>query len=243
MQAATTSSVVTDTAGTTTTGATQDAGLTAAQLAANGDVAGEVPRAKTLRRVGRPLATNGTLTFYVAQNTDGAAGAAAYTYDKVIVTSMSASRAAIWIKSIQRQSGLTPTPTETPRHVSRNRSLDYGHRHLAPDHSAQDLAKLNAYEQQVDAAISECHDAASTLGTAQKRIQAQASFVSSLQTSINNGVGSLVDADMNRGLDPASGSAGPAAARRAVAFDCKRVRAVDPEALPVTALTIGGLQP
>jgi flagellin len=60
-----------------------------------------------------------------------------------------------------------------------------------------DMAMLNAYQQQVDNAIQSVTAAASTLGTAQSRIQAQTSFVSSLQTSIDNGVGSLVDSDLN----------------------------------------------
>jgi flagellin len=60
------------------------------------------------------------------------------------------------------------------------------------------MATLNAFQKQVDAAISAVAAAASTLGTAQSRIQAQTSFVSSLQTAINNGVGSLVDADLNQ---------------------------------------------
>ena len=63
--------------------------------------------------------------------------------------------------------------------------------------SAADLAKLNAFEKQVDAAISNVASAASTLGTAQARIQGQSSFIASLKTSIDNGVGSMVDADMN----------------------------------------------
>ncbi len=62
---------------------------------------------------------------------------------------------------------------------------------------AADMATLNAYQQQVDNAISSVTAAASSLGTAQSRIEAQTSFVSSLQTSIDNGVGSLVDADLN----------------------------------------------
>lgn len=63
--------------------------------------------------------------------------------------------------------------------------------------SAADMATLDAYQQQVDNAISAVTAAASSLGTAQSRITAQTSFVSSLQTSIDNGVGSLVDADLN----------------------------------------------
>jgi flagellin len=63
--------------------------------------------------------------------------------------------------------------------------------------SASDLATLNAYQKQVDAAISAVASAASELGTAQSRIQVQSSFVTSLQSSINNGIGALVDADLN----------------------------------------------
>ena len=60
-----------------------------------------------------------------------------------------------------------------------------------------DQATLNAYQKQVDAAISTVTAAASEIGTARARITQQQSFVSSLQTSIDNGVGSLVDADLN----------------------------------------------
>jgi flagellin len=60
------------------------------------------------------------------------------------------------------------------------------------------MATLNAYQKQVDEAISSVAAAASELGTAQSRIQAQTSFVSNLQTSINDGVSSLVDADLNK---------------------------------------------
>ena len=56
---------------------------------------------------------------------------------------------------------------------------------------------MNAYQKQVDAAISGVASSASTLGTAQSRITAQASFISSLNTTIQNGVGTMVDADMN----------------------------------------------
>jgi flagellin len=39
--------------------------------------------------------------------------------------------------------------------------------------------------------------AASTLGSVKARITSQQSFVTSLKTSIDQGIGSLVDADMN----------------------------------------------
>jgi flagellin len=63
--------------------------------------------------------------------------------------------------------------------------------------STADLAMLNAFQQQVDKAISAVAASASTLGTAQSRIKAQSSFITSLQTSINNGIGAMVDADLN----------------------------------------------
>ncbi len=63
--------------------------------------------------------------------------------------------------------------------------------------SASDQATLNAYSNMVDSAIENVASAASTIGTAQSRITQQSSFITSLQTSINNGVGNLVDADMN----------------------------------------------
>ena len=59
------------------------------------------------------------------------------------------------------------------------------------------MAKLNALEKQVDAAITNVASSAATLGAGQARIESQKSFVTSLQTSINDGVGGLVDADLN----------------------------------------------
>ena len=63
--------------------------------------------------------------------------------------------------------------------------------------SAADQATLNSFQKQVDAAIGNVAAAASTIGTAQSRITQQSSFITSLQTSINDGVGNLVDADLN----------------------------------------------
>ena len=63
--------------------------------------------------------------------------------------------------------------------------------------SAADQALLNAYSKMVDTAIGSVAAAASTIGTAQARITQQSSFVTSLQTSINDGVGNLVNADLN----------------------------------------------
>jgi flagellin len=63
--------------------------------------------------------------------------------------------------------------------------------------SAADLATLNAYTQQVDKSIAGMTSAASNLGSVKSRVTLQQSFVSSLMASIDKGIGSLVDADMN----------------------------------------------
>jgi flagellin len=64
--------------------------------------------------------------------------------------------------------------------------------------SAPDLATLNALAQQVDATIAHLTTSASDVGAVKSRIAMQQSFVSTLKDSIDTGVGSLVDADMNQ---------------------------------------------
>ena len=64
--------------------------------------------------------------------------------------------------------------------------------------SAPDLATLNALAQQVDATIADLTTSASDVGAVKSRIAMQQSFVSTLKDSIDTGVGSLVDADMNQ---------------------------------------------
>ena len=56
---------------------------------------------------------------------------------------------------------------------------------------------LAAYTQMVDKAISSVTGAASAIGAARSRISQQQSFISSLKTSIDDGVGAMVDADLN----------------------------------------------
>ncbi len=63
--------------------------------------------------------------------------------------------------------------------------------------SAEDLATLNAFTKQAEAAISSLTTAASDLGSAKSRVSIQQSFVTSLKNSIDKGIGALVDADMN----------------------------------------------
>ena len=58
-------------------------------------------------------------------------------------------------------------------------------------------AEIDDYIQAVDAAISEMTTAATDLGSSKKRIDLQTEFVSSLMDSIDRGIASLVDADMN----------------------------------------------
>jgi len=63
--------------------------------------------------------------------------------------------------------------------------------------SAGDLATLNALSNQVESALKAMTSAASNIGSVQSRITSQQSFVTSLKSMIDEGVGSLVDADMN----------------------------------------------
>ena len=63
--------------------------------------------------------------------------------------------------------------------------------------SQGDMAYLNALVNQVDKAITSVAASSAAYGTAQARITTQSSFISSLQTSLNDGIGSLVDADLN----------------------------------------------
>jgi flagellin len=64
--------------------------------------------------------------------------------------------------------------------------------------SATDLATLNALSQQIDSTIAQLTTSASDVGAVKSRIAMQQSFVSTLKDSIDTGVGSLVDADMNQ---------------------------------------------
>ena len=63
--------------------------------------------------------------------------------------------------------------------------------------STADLATLDAYIKGADAALKEMTTAASNLGSAQKRVELQSTFVGNLMDAIDRGVGQLVDADMS----------------------------------------------
>ncbi|MGO9473486.1 MAG: flagellin [Rhodomicrobium sp.] len=182
---ATANSTVTDTLGT---GA--NAGVSAATLAANGDAAGKIATS-----AGHQATLNdGTLTFYVAENTNS--GTASYNYHKFTVTNVSGNGIFDKIDTTTAGSYTDSNGNTTTSATGTGASIENMNISNLTGSSA-DMATLNAYQQQVDAAISSVASAASTLGTAQSRIKAQSSFVSSLQTSINDGVGSLVDADLN----------------------------------------------
>jgi flagellin len=58
-------------------------------------------------------------------------------------------------------------------------------------------SQIDDYIQAVDTAVGEMTTAASSLGSAKSRISMQKDFVSSLMSSIERGVSTLVDADMN----------------------------------------------
>ena len=65
------------------------------------------------------------------------------------------------------------------------------------DISAATDANIDSYIQSVDIAISEMTTAATQLGASKSRIDLQMDFVSNLMDSIERGVSTLVDADMN----------------------------------------------
>jgi len=65
------------------------------------------------------------------------------------------------------------------------------------DISAADDATIDSFIQATDAAIGEMTTAATKIGASQSRIEMQKDFVSSLMDSIERGVSTLVDADMN----------------------------------------------
>jgi flagellin len=63
--------------------------------------------------------------------------------------------------------------------------------------SAADLTDLDDMISAVDAAVSSMTDAATALGSAKARIDIQKTFVKDLMDAVSNGIGGLVDADMN----------------------------------------------
>ncbi len=143
-------------------------------------------------------ATSGTYSFYVVNNSDSKAGE--YEYDKVSIAGVNLASNNGFLDSVDlnSQGSYTDANGNTTNTAPGGTGVSLANIDISKlTNSATDLAKLNAYQTQVDAAIQNVASAASTLGTAQSRIMTQSSFISSLQTSINNGVGTMVDADMN----------------------------------------------
>jgi flagellin len=63
--------------------------------------------------------------------------------------------------------------------------------------SAADVLTLESYMAGADAALAEMTSAATSLGAVQARLTLQKNFISSLMEAIDQGIGQLVDADMN----------------------------------------------
>ncbi|APH73634.1 flagellin N-terminal helical domain-containing protein [Aquibium oceanicum] len=82
-----------------------------------------------------------------------------------------------------------------------NGAVDYSVSDLdisALTNSDADLADLDEMISTVDTALASMTTAASDLGAAKKRIDMQTEFTTNLMDTIDRGVGSLVDADMNK---------------------------------------------
>jgi flagellin len=138
-----------------------------------------------------------SMTFYVAQSTDST-NAAKVQYYKYTVSGLTGVTGGILdttdTTTVGKYTDAIGTVTSSSAGTGKSiYNLDIG----SLNDSAANMAALNAFQKQVDAAISSVTASASALGTARARITSQSSFVSSLQTSINDGVGSLVDADLN----------------------------------------------
>ncbi|MTI45920.1 flagellin [Roseibium hamelinense] len=65
------------------------------------------------------------------------------------------------------------------------------------DESANDNAVLEGLGNLIDKQIAALTDAATTIGSAKKRVDSQMDFISALSDSYSRGIGQLVDADMN----------------------------------------------
>ncbi len=188
---------VTETAGT----GTALGGLTQAGIG-TGDTVGGIATG-TMAGTAAPAysAANHTLTFYVLENDSANAGQ--YAYNQYVVSNFTPSTGKGSLDKVDATTNGSYTdasgnvtntaPGGTGVSIAGANGIDITNFTNSP----QDLAKLNALEKQVDAAISNVAASAATLGAGQARIESQKSFVTSLQTSVNDGVGALVDADLN----------------------------------------------
>ena len=83
----------------------------------------------------------------------------------------------------------------------------------------------------VNAALQAVKTYASQIGASQNAMTAASNFNAALNTNVANGIGALVDADMNQASTSPAGSADPAAARHPVAVDRQPEQPAHPEAV------------
>ncbi len=181
--------------GLSITGANASTAVAAAASGAAGALQGTDTLGAIATSTGHELSISGsTMTFYVAENNGAATNNVQYY--QYTVTGL---RGGV-LDNVDTSTVGTYTDahgTVTSSSASGTGASIFNIDISALTDSAADQAKLNAFQKQVDAAISNVTASASALGTARSRITSQSSFVQSLQTSLNNGVGSLVDADLN----------------------------------------------
>ena len=183
--------------GLSITGANASTAVAAAVSGAAGALQGTDTLGAIATSAGHALSISGnTMTFYVAENNGAATNNVQYY--QYTVTGLTTAGAVL----DNVDTTTVGTYTDAHGNVTSSSASGTGASIFNIDistltDSAADQAKLNAFQKQVDAAISNVTASASALGTARSRITSQSSFVLSLQTSLNNGVGSLVDADLN----------------------------------------------
>jgi flagellin len=136
-----------------------------------------------------------SMTFYIAESTDSA-DATKVQYYKYTVSGLTGVTGGILDTTDSTTIGTYTAGSTTTTATADGKSV-YNIDISSLTDSAHDQALLNAYTKQVDKAISSVTASASALGTARSRITSQSSFINALQTSLNDGIGSLVDADLN----------------------------------------------
>ena len=198
---------VANTSGASTPVVTESVGTSSATLS-SGDTLGQVATSTAPSY----NATTKTLTFQVAENSASSAGQ--YEYHTFTVSNFTPSSGSGLLDKVDTtttgtytnaagtvtSSATTATSTNFAGGATHANGTGVSIENIdiskATD-SAGDQAYLNALQKQVDAAIANVAAASSAYGTARARITTQTSFVSDLQTSIKDGIGSLVDADLN----------------------------------------------
>ncbi len=182
--------------GLSITGANASTAVAAAASGAAGALQGTDTLGAIATSTGHELSISGsTMTFYVAENNGAATNNVQYY--QYTVTGLTTGGVLDNVDTTTVGTYTDAHGTVTSSSASGTGASIFNIDISALTDSAADQAKLNAFQKQVDAAISNVTASASALGTARSRITSQSSFVQSLQTSLNNGVGSLVDADLN----------------------------------------------